>query len=66
MSIASGYVVGGGATVLALPVYFALRRMGRFADTIVGTASRRAPCAAQGLPDVAAVDTRSRIGADAS
>ncbi len=56
-SIASGYVVGGLTTVLVLPVILVLRRLGEPADTIVGTAGKQGACAAQGLPNVSAVDT---------
>lgn len=61
VGIASGYVVGGAATVLALPIFWALRRMGRPADRIVGTAGKKGACAAQGLPEVATVDPKARV-----
>jgi MFS family permease len=60
MSIPAGYVVGGIATVIAVPVFWALRRRGEVADRIVGKATKRGPCAGQGLPDAAAVDTKPR------
>jgi MFS family permease len=59
-SIGSGYVVGGLASVLALPFLVMLRRIGERADVIVGKAGHRAPCAAQGLPGVTTVDTSAR------
>jgi hypothetical protein len=59
-SIATGYIVGGVATVLAIPLIFALRRMGRPADTIVGKARRHGPCAGQGLPEIATIDAKPR------
>lgn len=59
-SIATGYVVGGVTLLAALPVLMLLRRLGEAADVIVGRAGRRAPCAAQGLPEVTAVDTSAR------
>lgn len=59
-SIGGGYVIGGLATLLALPVLGALRQLGGRADTIVGMAGRPGACAAQGLPSVAAVDTAAR------
>lgn len=62
-SIAAGYVVGGAATVLAVPLFYALRRRAETADRIVGTASRRGPCAGQGLPDITAVDATPRTAA---
>ena len=56
-SIAAGYVVGGALTFAALPVVALLRSRHEPADLIVGPAGTRSPCAAQGLPSVAAVDT---------
>jgi MFS family permease len=65
-SIAAGYVVGGVTLLAALPVLARLRRLGEAADVIVGRAGRRAPCAAQGLPEVTAVDTSARQPVSAS
>jgi hypothetical protein len=62
-SIAAGYVVGGLATVLALPAVWALRRRRDFADVIVGRAGTRGICAAQGLPAVSAVETSAAVAA---
>ena len=60
-SIEAGYVVGGAALLLALPPLLALRRAREDADRIVGgDAGVGAPCAAQGIPEVAGVDARSR------
>ena len=60
-SVATGYVVGGLTSLLALPSLVLLRRLREPADSIVGTkAGKRGPCAAQGLPDVAAIDTTAR------
>jgi MFS family permease len=56
-SIALGYVVGGLATGAALPVLGLLRRLGDSADSIIGTAGHKGGCAAQGLPNVTAVET---------
>ncbi|MFQ5400007.1 MAG: MFS transporter [Anaerolineae bacterium] len=56
-SIGSGYVAGGLATLLAVPILGRLRRLGDPADVIVGTAGKRGACAAQGLPEITAVDT---------
>lgn len=58
-SLASGYVVGGLATVLALPVVALLRRRDEPEDRIVGQAGAQASCAAQGLPAVAAIDPQT-------
>ncbi len=60
-SLASGYVVGGLVTTLAMPAIFALRRLDETADLIVGEAGKQGACAAQGLPQVAAVDTSSHV-----
>jgi len=60
-SIEQGYVVGGLASLLALPLIVALRRLKRPADIFVGEhAGVESPCAAQGLPDIAQVNTRAR------
>lgn len=64
-SIEEGYVIGGVATVLALPLYWGIRAIGGPADVIVGErAGVRAPCAAQGVPEIAGVDARARHTAD--
>ena len=61
--IASGYVVGGLATILVLPMLAVVRRLGGPADHIVGdNAGQNSPCAGQGLPEISAVDTTSRQG----
>jgi MFS family permease len=60
-SIEQGYVVGGLATTLALPLLLVVRRIGRAADVFVGErAGADSPCAAQGIPDIAQVDARGR------
>jgi MFS family permease len=60
-SVAAGYVVGGLAMLLTLPPLVALRARHEPADVIIGErAGKPAPCAAQGLPPVATVDTTSR------
>lgn len=58
-SIATGYVIGGAATGLVLPLLLALRRLGRTADSIGGQAEAGAesPCAGQGIPAISSVDT---------
>ena len=61
-SIPEGYVVGGIATLLALPPLILLRRMAERADIIVGRrAGRRGPCAGQGLPEVGLIDSTPRV-----
>jgi hypothetical protein len=60
-SVATGYVVGGLTMLLAVPPLAALRARHDKADLIVGMrAGKPAPCAAQGLPAVATVDTLAR------
>jgi MFS family permease len=60
-SIGEGYVAGGLATVLILPLLGLLRALGEPADIIVGQrAGRRAACAAQGLPHITQVDPTPR------
>jgi MFS family permease len=55
----TGYVVGGALTVLAIPLYLAVRRLREDADRIVGKAGKDSPCAAQGLAGVGAVDDKA-------
>lgn len=60
-SIEQGYVTGGAALLLALPLYAAVRRIAGPADRIVGVrAGAESPCAAQGIPEVAGVDAKAR------
>ena len=60
-SVAAGYVAAGLVALLALPPLLALRGRGERADAIAGRgAGRRGPCAAQGLPQVSAVDSAPR------
>ena len=65
-SLADGYVVGGAVTILALPVLVLLRRAGTGADVIHGRSGVQGGCACAGLPEVAAVDTRRRVEAEAA
>jgi MFS family permease len=60
-SIATGYVVGGFTTLLVLPVIVLLRRLDEPADIIVGTAGKRGVCAAQGIPNVSAIDANTHV-----
>jgi MFS family permease len=60
-SVSAGYVTGGLTMLLALPPLLALRAMGERADVIAGRrAGTKAPCAAQGLPEVSSLDTTAR------
>jgi MFS family permease len=56
---ATGYVVGGAFTVLAIPLYFGIRGLKEDADKIIGKAGKSSPCAAQGLAWVGAVDDKT-------
>jgi MFS family permease len=56
-SIPLGYVSGGLATGIVLPILAALRRLDEPADRIAGRAGKQSPCAAQGIPSISNVDT---------
>ncbi len=57
-SVGSAFVVGGLATVAAVPLLGRLRRLGGDPDLIVGArAGAESACAGSGLPAVTAVDT---------
>ena len=59
-SVGSAFVVGGVATVAALPLLARVRRLGGDPDVIVGErAGAESPCAASGIPTVSSVDTAS-------
>ncbi len=60
-SIASGYVTGGLVTIITFPILLLLRRLDNDADIIVGQAGKQGSCAAQGLPNVAHVDTGTAV-----
>ncbi len=61
VSIPAGYVTGGVALVLVLPALRLLRRLAEPADVFEGRrAGIQGPCAAQGIPEVAAVDATPR------
>ncbi len=57
VSIEAGYLTGGVALALAVPIAVAIRRRGDNADLIVGDAGVDSACAAQGLPDILGIDT---------
>lgn len=64
-SIADSYVVGGLATLIALPVLMLLRVRGDTADRFVGRkAGVQATCAAQGIPAISQVDATTAKGAE--
>jgi MFS family permease len=56
-SIASGYVVGGLAQVLMIPVLVRLRGLDETADLIIGKAGLENACAAQGIPAISGLDS---------
>jgi hypothetical protein len=57
-SIADGFVVGGLASALALPILLALRRANDDSDFIVGERARElGTCAAQGTPAIGQLDS---------
>jgi hypothetical protein len=59
-SIEQGYVLGGAVTLLAVPIHFGVRALGETADVIVGDqGGADAPCAAQGIPEIAGVDVKA-------
>jgi MFS family permease len=61
VSISAGYVVTGVVLLTALPVFRALRNLDDRADYFAGSeAGCRGPAAAQGLPEMAAVDSVPR------
>lgn len=55
----TGYIAGGAATVLAIPLYLGIRSLKKDADQIVGKAGKDSPCAAQGLASAGAVDDKA-------
>jgi MFS family permease len=55
----AGYVAGGAATLLAIPLYFGIRMLKEEADQIIGKAGQQSPCAAQGLAGAGALDDKA-------
>lgn len=62
-SIASGYILGGMASFIAVPILGLLRRLNEPADVIVGKAGEASACAAQGIPDISGVETATESAA---
>lgn len=60
-SIATGYVVGGAITALAIPPVLAVRRLGGVADMIFGKAGRYSTCATLALPEGVAVSAQRDV-----
>jgi len=58
-SIGEGYILGGGFTLIALPVLLRLRARRERADRYAGArAGIQGPCAAQGIPELAMIESR--------
>ena len=58
-SVSAGFVVGGATTTVAIPLLWAVRRIGGPADQIIGTdAGVDGTCAADGLPSIANVQAQ--------
>lgn len=56
-SISDGYVMGGLATIFALPVVFLLRNLGEEGDKFAGEkAGTKSTCAPQGVPVISQMD----------
>jgi len=56
----AGYIVGGSVTLLALPLFWAVRRERDTADFYSGVRSTAAACAPQGAPPLSTIDGRIR------
>jgi len=56
VGIAEGYIVGGGVSLLGLPLLFMLRNLGGEADIIIGDAGHSGGQAAHGIPEISQVD----------
>lgn len=54
----TAYAVAGVSSILSVPLFFLLRRLGEDADKIIGKAGKDSPCAAQGLAAAGAVDDK--------
>lgn len=61
--ISQGYVIGGAATLLAVPIFLRLRRIGGTYDLGCDPPAPPASSAAQGLPEICSVDTDAGIPA---
>jgi len=65
-SLATGYVVGGALTALAIPPVVAIRKLGGVADLILGKAGRYTACATLALPEGVAVSAQRDVEVVAS
>jgi MFS family permease len=64
-SLATGYVVGGAISALAIPVALLMRRLGGGPDRIVGRAGRYRACPSLALPEGVAVGAERDLAAEA-
>ena len=64
--IPQGYVVGGAATLLAVPIFMRLHKVGGAYDLGCEPAAPPQTTAAQGLPDICFVDTNAGVPAAVS
>jgi MFS family permease len=66
-SIAEGYIVGGALTLIAVPIFARLRKIGETYDLGCEPSPEPQTSAAQGLPDICCIDTvvpvPERVGA---
>ncbi len=61
MSLASGYIIGGIATVFVWPLIWGLRKREDPVDFIVEDAGLDSACAAQGIPNVSTLDSHAGV-----
>ena len=62
-SISDGYIMGGLATIFALPVILVLRNLGEEGDKFAGDkAGAKSTCAPQGVPTVSQMDGAAAAG----
>jgi MFS family permease len=59
-SLSTSYISGGAWSLVAIPVLLGLRKLAEPADFISAEAGKEGVCAAQGLPNVAAINSVAR------
>jgi hypothetical protein len=59
-SLSLFYISSGAWTLVSLPILLGLRRLAKTAEFITGEAGKEGVFAAQGLPDIASVDSVAR------
>jgi MFS transporter len=62
-SIAEGYIVGGALTLIAVPIFARLRKIGETYDLGCEPSPEPQASAAQGLPDICCVETDAAVPA---